>query len=385
VRVTGVVIAGPNGGGSFHLADPAGGEYSGVLVYNPGGEEHVEVTDLTRGSRVTVTGEYVEFVRTSDESGGSLTELRLTALTVHGAGSPPAPASVRPEAIAAPELAEPWEGVLVDVGSVAVAAADLEHGLFQVTGGLLVDTLYHTHRARPGQSLSHLRGVVTYDYGEMRISPRDAADIGGEPAPDPAVSPNELQDPAAQGPAEGTTVLVPDVVVTAGPSEDGRSFFVQVPQGGAWSGLYVYNHNAAVDLTGVEMGALVDLRGEYQEFRYEDQMNPGTTTELFLAAVEVKGRSPLPHPVPILAADLQDDELAEPWEGVLVTIGNGDLIVTNPEAGGGEFEVNGVRVDDLFYSVGAVDRGQAFSSITGVLHFWSGQFKVEPRSAADIQ
>ena len=384
VQVVGVVSAGPGQGGSFHLADPGGGEYSGVYVYNAAGDTHVDVTGVQLGSRVTAAGEILEFTRTSDATGGSLTELRLQSATLVGAGSPPPAASVRPEVIAAPETAEPWEGVLVDVGAVTVTAPELEHGMFQVSGGLLVDTLYHTHRALPGQSLSHLRGVVTYDYGEFRVSPRSADDVGGQSAPEPTASPRDLQDPGRAGPAEGTTVRVPGVVVTAGPGAGGRDLFVQEPGGGAWSGLYVYNYNGQVDLTGVGRGTLVDLVGEFQEFKYPDQVHPGTTTELYLSGIELRGQGQEPEPVPIMAFDLQDDELAEPWEGVLVSIGNGDLVVTSAAPDGGWFEVDGVPVDDLFHAEPGVEVGQTFRRIVGVLHFWSGRFMVEPRSAADL-
>jgi len=90
---------------------------------------------------------------------------------------------------------------------------------------------------------------------------------------------------------------------------------------------------------------------------------------------------------PIVVADPADiatgGGLAEPFEGMLVTVEN--VTVTAAPDASGEFVVTGgLRVDDLIYSAGPVGVGATFSSITGILHFSFDDSKLEPRSAADL-
>ena len=90
----------------------------------------------------------------------------------------------------------------------------------------------------------------------------------------------------------------------------------------------------------------------------------------------------MPAPTVVAAADLVDAGTAEQYEGVLVRIEN--VTVDNPDLGYGEWSVTGGAVvdDQLFEYV--PNAGESFASITGVLNYGYGAYKIEPRDASDL-
>lgn len=104
--------------------------------------------------------------------------------------------------------------------------------------------------------------------------------------------------------------------------------------------------------------------------------------------------NPVPAPVLVSAGDLaiNDGGVSDKLEGVLVRIENVSVIDAAPDAGAGdrapinEFVVTGgLRVNDYLYLVTPFPSvGANYTSITGVLEWRNGAFKLEPRSAADI-
>jgi hypothetical protein len=75
------------------------------------------------------------------------------------------------------------------------------------------------------------------------------------------------------------------------------------------------------------------------------------------------------------------------YESVLIQINSISVADANPDSPGdfGEFTVTGnLRVDDLLYLITPHTLGQSFSSITGVLTYNFANYKLEPRSAADV-
>ncbi len=102
-------------------------------------------------------------------------------------------------------------------------------------------------------------------------------------------------------------------------------------------------------------------------------------------------------PAPIDVADpgdlaSNDGGLSAALEGVLVRVNNVTVLNNAPDAGPGdrapinEFVVTGgLRVNDLLYlATPFPSNNQSFSSITGVLEWRNGNYKLEPRSAADF-
>jgi hypothetical protein len=90
----------------------------------------------------------------------------------------------------------------------------------------------------------------------------------------------------------------------------------------------------------------------------------------------------LPAPDLVTVADLTGTG-AEAWEGVLVTVEN--VVVTNNDAGYGEWEVDSsLRIDDMLYRPHLIANGASVDSITGILHYSYGAYKLEPRDGDDI-
>src|SRR5690606_16226981 len=140
----------------------------------------------------------------------------------------------------------------------------------------------------------------------------------------------------------GTAVTVRGVVVTAIDTYGSRKggIYVQEPEGGAFSGVFVYLRGTeAADL---EVGDLVDLEGFVKdEFAWQGGCDSGedegSLTELSPAegvtpTVTKVGDGTVPAPEVLqpweLAASLEE---SEKWEGVLVTFEN--VRVLNPPSG----------------------------------------------------
>lgn len=184
----------------------------------------------------------------------------------------------------------------------------------------------------------------------------------------------EIQDGTL---AIGTDVDVRGVVVT-GVSDS--AFFVQEPAGGEYSGVYVY----VGEVPSVSVGDEVDILGVTAEFDdlTEIDASGGSVTATGTTGVE-------------LTPDLVDAaQLGEPWEAVLVRVEDEPLVVV--ALSGQEFAVEAggvdVTIDDFLYSAPADDLSfpslwfdAGFTAIQGPLNFFDGEFKIAPRSAADLE
>ncbi len=187
------------------------------------------------------------------------------------------------------------------------------------------------------------------------------------------------------GVAENTELRIDEAVVTAVVEEQG--FFIQ-QDSGSHSGIFVYGPESTAT-EGLARGARVTLTGTYVEFASEGS----STSQLAYPTVEVlDGDGRLPEPL-ILAASALVGEGAEPYEGVLVTVNDVEILNANPDdpADYGEVEVTGnLRVDDYIYAElengAAFTRtiGTRFTSITGIGHESFGYRKLLPRDANDL-
>jgi predicted extracellular nuclease len=151
--------------GTFWIEEPAGGAYSGVLVY---GAAANDVVNLQVGDLVDVTGgQKAEFALASDTSGRTTTEIEkptggAISVTKVGTGTVPPPMVV--DALTIGQMAtqperdaewEKWEGVLISVSNVGVISSTKTFGAtpgpdsdeFTVTGPLVVES---TLAAFPG-------------------------------------------------------------------------------------------------------------------------------------------------------------------------------------------------------------------------------------------
>jgi hypothetical protein len=101
----------------------------------------------------------------------------------------------------------------------------------------------------------------------------------------------------------------------------------------------------------------------------------------------VTGNGPAPAPDLVTSDEVGGGASAEAWEGVLVRIEN--ATVTTEANMFGEWEVDGaLLLDDLFFDMGswpepAVDT--VYASITGVMTFSFENYKLAPRTEADLE
>ena len=196
----------------------------------------------------------------------------------------------------------------------------------------------------------------------------------------------------------GTAVTVKGVVVTAIDNYGSRKggIYVQEPEGGAFSGVFVYlSGTEAADLA---PGDLVDLTGFVKdEFAWqggcEGQENEGSLTELSPAegvtpTVTKSGDGTVPEPEVLTPWELAaDPEESEKWEGVLVTF-EGARVLSPPsgeELDQMEMFVTGpYRVQSSLTELGdTIAEGDCYTSITGIGDFFF-DYKILPRSAADL-
>src|SRR5690606_36563744 len=102
--------------------------------------------------------------------------------------------------------------------------------------------------------------------------------------------------------------------------------------------------------------------------------------------VGIAGTDTVPEPIVGAPPDLVDAATAEPYEGVLVRV-EGVTVATAAD-NFGEWTVGaGPPVDDLFFAMGDWPKpnpGDTFTSITAPLHYSFENYKLVPRTAADL-
>jgi plastocyanin len=203
--------------------------------------------------------------------------------------------------------------------------------------------------------------------------------------PTAVISIYDLQDPSsANHPLIGQPVDIDGVVVTA---VNGDDVWVQDPTGGERSGVYVDMSGVT---TAVAVGDNVDIEGTYEEGAWPNL----DVTTVVATTVAASSNGATITPDVIDASVLADDNTAEAWEGVLIELAEPAVTNENPDADGSgtdhaEFSVDGAfRVDDeLFdYNTNVADptNCDTFSSLTGVVHWSYGNYKMLPREAGDI-
>ena len=186
--------------------------------------------------------------------------------------------------------------------------------------------------------------------------------------------------------AVGSDVDVQGVIVTAKAME---GLFVQEPDGGEYSGVWVHVGDMGPDIAGLELGDEVDLIGITDDFNGLTEIDASGGTVM---ATGNKGLLPAPEAVGLDV--LGTPESAEPWEGVLVRVEG--MLGVEDEPDFDEFIIGDMTdqlyVDKLMYNVYMNDAdfpmfgvGATFTAISGPLHFAFDNFKVEPRMLSDLE
>ncbi|GAB4532226.1 MAG: hypothetical protein Fur0018_20750 [Anaerolineales bacterium] len=182
VLVEGVVVAAPGQIDTpsrvMVIADPAGGAWSGLWVYQSSGLP----VSIQEGDMVRVLGLVKEYYGLTelDPSGGFVQVLS-------SGNALPAPAVLStgqfPDADKA--ASEQWESVLVEFRNATVTDASLGYGEWYFddgTGAARADDLGGrdgnlTYQPAVGEVYNYIRGITTYAYSKYKLEPRSDADI----------------------------------------------------------------------------------------------------------------------------------------------------------------------------------------------------------------
>ncbi len=183
---------------------------------------------------------------------------------------------------------------------------------------------------------------------------------------------------------EDTVVEVSGAICTAVAV---NGFFMQDPEGGEWSGIWVFTGNAGPF---PELGDVVSVVGTYEEFFNLSQIATTGGGSMTVTESPGEGNVPAPETLEIL-------EIGESWESVLVRVANDTFTVVelSDVMNVNEFLVEDsgmdtVWVDDFIYDV--VDAGDlagwgigaSFDAIQGPLNFSFDEFKIAPRTVDDL-
>ncbi len=220
-------------------------------------------------------------------------------------------------------------------------------------------------------------------------------DGGGNPAADaPPGASTKIFDVQDDTTPVGSSVSLRSVVVTAIDGFGGRTggFYVQEPEGGAFSGVFVFGANASA----LAVGDLVDIDGGVKdEFSFDFEDGHSITQVVAadggtLTATKV-GDGTVPAPEILNSWDLAaDDAEAEKWEGVLIQFSGIRALGAARGVSSSDATLLEMNITGPFRMGGSlaqldktVMRDDCYSSITGIGDYFFN-YKILPRSAADM-
>jgi hypothetical protein len=413
------------------VADAGGGPWSGVQVVMPSVTTCAGHTTLGRGDTVELRGVVHEASDPTDGSGRSVTQIiDATILCVTpGDGTGPAAATITDATTLMDDaMAEPWEGVVVQLSSIDAIGATDTMGSQTLRNAPPIDDDLFRYVGTRRDHFDAIRGVFTYEIGRWELLPRamsdvvagtprmiedgagawacaDGADSDADGAVDCAdvdcvgsafcrgttITVEDLQDPTrAAHPTVGADIaLVGPLTVTSidafaemtGPGYIGT---IVVQDAGAtdarFSGVHVFVPRVEACGSALALGDQVYVAGQYAEYAATGDSGSRTEIQSGIVSCRAAGTALVATPI-AMPASLAAATTAEAYEGVLVSIGG--VSVTMPAGTYGRFQVTGgVYVDDDVYRA-TVSSGDALSRVTGVLTYSFG-YQLEPRSTADV-
>ena len=408
VTIKGVVVTSPihlaSGRGTVFVEEAAGGEYSGIaLDLDPS----VAALDLELADAHVGHGDH------------GVLDLDQHALVVLGEGAVGADVGRGDDrrlgdrgGVDDGEVAGGRDRDLAVAVELGVGAGEVEDAAGrEVEGGARVSDwflfdLQQTPKPTMGQVYASITGPLLFDDKQFLLVPRSLDDLddgSGDTTGDTTTGDTTTGD-TTTGDTSTTTgtsttgeppvgiyavqqgiynlgdlVVLEGVIATSGPTLNKKGFFVQEPDGGPFSGIFIFNTK---DQFNVSAGDVLTIAGTYTEFNGLSELSvPGA------ANVTKTGTAPVPAPVLVTSAEVATGGLkSEDYEGVLLQIQNAK--VTAPVDGANEFIVDTVlRIDDLFFAPANWPKpqiGDAYTSIVGPLTFTNNNFKLVPRSAIDL-
>ncbi|MCA9648992.1 MAG: hypothetical protein H6712_25535 [Myxococcales bacterium] len=365
--------------GAVTVQDPMGGQYSGIYLYLYA--DVVTGVPMQPGDVVSLRGTYTEYFEQSQIEITSVDGIEVTS-----SGTVPEPALVSAADIAVGGAdAEAWEGVLVRVEGVTSTDATNQYGDFHVDADLVITNFFLSEQGGyldvlPGSSLAFAQGPLLYNFDEYKLAPRTMADYSATLIDCAMVATPATIYEVQQGMvAENDLVLISDVVVTTPWDFSGDTFWVQDPTGGAYSGISVYMPNAGAYVP--TPGDQVTLCGSYAEYFEQSQIQIASEGD-----VSAAGNGPVPAPELLTTDVVGSGAMAEMWEGVLVQVQN-VTVTAEPDMYDEWVVDDALLVTDFFFAsmdwvLPMID--DTFGSLTGVMTYSFDNYKLAPRTAADI-
>ncbi|MDZ4121733.1 MAG: hypothetical protein U1C33_04890, partial [Candidatus Cloacimonadaceae bacterium] len=193
----------------------------------------------------------------------------------------------------------------------------------------------------------------------------------------------ETTHASGDSPFVGQQVTVQGIVTATryytGSSATNFGFFISDPEGGPWSGLFIFTNQHQPAL-----GDLVQVTGTIIEYFGFTEMSPVSTYQVLSQG------NPIPEPTLITTGQLATAATAEQWESVLVKVLNST--VTSLPNSYQEFNVNdgtgNAQIDNQCFTPGHVWTGitmnQTWAEIRGVVDYSFNIYAINPRSNVDM-
>ena len=179
---------------------------------------------------------------------------------------------------------------------------------------------------------------------------------------------------------EGQNVEVTGVVTAVRPDQDYPNFFFQDPNKKEWAGMFIYIDKG---YSAPSVGDLVILKGDIAEYYGMTEMKNISSTTILSSGNEIE-------PVKLNAALISGScsEWAEKYEGMLVRLVN--VLVSQIADENGHWivsDITGSVIIDSYLYVGDFPKpelGTHYTSITGIVHYTYGEYKLMPRNSNDF-
>ena len=360
VTVSGVIVTTEvnSDGEGFFVQDAGGGEYSGMYVYL---QQGLDSLYIAQGDELTISGDVVEFYDWTE-----LVVASETSIEVTGEGD------VTADTVSPTDDWEAWESCLVTIEDVTIDAVNT-YGEAELDAGLTMDDWFTSFSVAAGGTFESVTGAVGYSYSTWMLFPRSEDDLVGYDGEAGGGSTVATVNDVQEGGLTGSVVLE-NVVVTT-PIADDNSFHVQDAGGGPYSGVKIYSYNE-LESTSLNPGDIVTVTGgtyEYYELT-EITIDGDSAVELVTAG----GATPTVDNVgPGSVTDM------EAWEGCLVNIGSATIDGEMTKYGDWPLD-NGLYLHDEFINLDELSNGTSFADITGIWTYDWSEWKVGPRTDADL-
>lgn len=182
-----------------------------------------------------------------------------------------------------------------------------------------------------------------------------------------------IKDIRSGAAADGDAVTLTGVVVTSPLTRDGSGFFVEDPDGGEYSGLYVWSQ-AGFTTAPAQEGDTVTINGSISE--YYDWTELAVSDPSSVEVTDAGGDVPAP-------ADLGDGSGVDwdAYESVLVTLTN--QTITGVDEYNTAAISAGINFDDGF-QYNEFDCGGSYTSMTGIIFYSYSAWSLNNRTDDDL-